>query len=49
METVKPFLELEQQIEKLQSRGCAVEDKNAAIGILSRVNYYRLSAYFLPL
>jgi len=37
-----------QQIEKLRSRGCQVTDVPFCIKILSQINYYRLSAYFLP-
>jgi abortive infection bacteriophage resistance protein len=38
----------EQQIEKLRSRGCQVTDVPFCTKVLSQVNYYRLSAYFLP-
>jgi len=37
-----------QQIEKLRSRGCRVTDVSFCTKILSQINYYRLSAYFLP-
>jgi abortive infection bacteriophage resistance protein len=37
-----------QQLEKLRSRGCHIPDIPLCEGILSRINYYRLSAYFLP-
>jgi abortive infection bacteriophage resistance protein len=37
-----------QQLEKLRSRGCQVSDIPVCEEILSRINYYRLSAYFLP-
>jgi abortive infection bacteriophage resistance protein len=37
-----------QQLEKLRSRGCQVSDIPLCEEILSRINYYRLSAYFLP-
>jgi len=36
------------QIEILRSRGCHVTDEQFCIKILSQINYYRLSAYFLP-
>ncbi|MDR0910663.1 MAG: Abi family protein [Spirochaetaceae bacterium] len=48
MPDVKPFLSLEAQIEKICSRGCTINDKNQAMAVLSRINYYRFSAYFLP-
>ena len=38
----------EQQLELLRSRGCIIPNEANAIKILSKVNYYRLSAYFLP-
>ncbi len=37
-----------QQIEKLISRGCQVTDVPFCTKALSEINYYRLSAYFLP-
>ena len=36
------------QVKKLRSRGCVIDDESEAIQILSKVNYYRLTAYFLP-
>jgi abortive infection bacteriophage resistance protein len=48
MPDVKSFLSLEAQLDKICSRGCAVTDKNGAVAVLSHVNYYRFSAYFLP-
>jgi len=48
MNNVKPPITYEQQIAKLRSRGCIINNENDAIEILSKVNYYRLSAYFLP-
>ncbi len=37
-----------QQIEKIRSRGCFISDESVCEEILSKVNYYRFSAYFLP-
>jgi len=48
MITVKPPTTYEKQIEMLRSRGCVIDNEFEAIQILSRVNYYRLTAYFLP-
>jgi abortive infection bacteriophage resistance protein len=45
---LKPPTTYEQQIEKLCARGCQVTDISICAKILSRINYYRLSAYFLP-
>jgi abortive infection bacteriophage resistance protein len=36
------------QINKLRARGCVIADEPHAVEVLSRVNYYRLTAYFLP-
>ena len=47
MDTFKPPITYEQQIEKLRSRGCIIQDEAYAVSVLSKVNYYRLSAYFL--
>ena len=38
----------EQQIEKLKLRGCIIDNEKLCRDVLSRINYYRLSAYFLP-
>jgi abortive infection bacteriophage resistance protein len=48
MTTIKNQTSYEQQIEKLRSRGCIVQDEAFAKEILSNINYYRLTAYFLP-
>lgn len=37
-----------QQMEKLRSRGCVISDEQKCIHLLSCINYYRLTAYFLP-
>lgn len=47
MELKKPYI-FQEQLKLLKSRGCIVSDETNAISILERVNYYRLSAYFLP-
>jgi abortive infection bacteriophage resistance protein len=38
----------EQQLKLLKSRGCIIDDDQFCIDVLSNVNYYRFSAYFLP-
>jgi len=45
---MKPPTTYTQQIEKLRSRGCAIADESFCARILASVNYYRLTAYFLP-
>lgn len=47
MEVKKPIT-YEQQIEKLKSRNCCITDEESAKSVLRDINYYRLSAYFLP-
>lgn len=37
-----------EQLNKLKERGCIIGDENYALMTLKRVNYYRLTAYFLP-
>jgi abortive infection bacteriophage resistance protein len=48
MKQIKPFLSYDEQINRLLAHGCKVEDKFFAQTVLSQVNYYRFSAYFLP-
>lgn len=43
---VKSPATIDAQIEKLQSRGCTIEDTEHARKMLSEVNYYRLVHYF---
>ena len=38
----------DEQIDKLISRGCDIKSNEDAHSTLSSINYYRLSAYFLP-
>ena len=48
MEPLKKFKTFEEQIAILEDRGIIIDDKNYALKILSRINYYRLSGYLLP-
>jgi abortive infection bacteriophage resistance protein len=48
MKQIKPFLSYQGQIERLCAHGCQIEDPLFAQTVLSQVNYYRFSAYFLP-
>ncbi|MCR4780691.1 MAG: Abi family protein [Ruminiclostridium sp.] len=43
---VKSPATIEDQIEKLKSRGCVIEDYDHAVCALSNINYYRLAHYF---
>lgn len=45
----KPFLTVEQQLEKLKVRGLRVSDEARATAYLRRIGYYRLSGYWYPL
>lgn len=47
MDVKQPEL-LCKQVEKLKKHGCEIEDFEQALLILSKINYYKLSAYFLP-
>ena len=47
MEVKKPC-SFEDQLQKLINRNCLVEDKEKALSVLQNINYYRLTAYFLP-
>lgn len=44
----KPHLTFEQQIQKLKNNALTVSNDSFAMKKLSHMNYYRLSAYFLP-
>lgn len=44
----KPFLSFDDQIALMQSRGLDIPDTQRAKMYLQQINYYRLSAYFLP-
>lgn len=46
--TLKKPTTFPEQLEILKARGCVVEDETFCLKTLSTVNYYRLSAYFLP-
>lgn len=48
MPDVKDPTTFEQQIEILRQRGVIIEDDQKCIEILKNLNYYRLTAYFLP-
>jgi abortive infection bacteriophage resistance protein len=37
-----------EQLSKIRERGCLIEDESTCLKILEVVNYYRLTAYFLP-
>ncbi len=48
MSEVKPHLSYDEQINRLCSKGCVINDTDFCKSVLENVGYYRLSAYFLP-
>ena len=42
----KPWLSLDEQLDKLRSRGMQVSDPDKALSYLHRIGYYRLSGYW---
>lgn len=48
MVKLKPPTTYNQQVQKLRSRGCKIGDEPFCVKVLSQVNYYRFSGYFLP-
>lgn len=47
MDVKQPEL-LCKQVEKLKEHGCEIENFEQALLVLSKINYYKLTAYFLP-
>lgn len=48
VEYTKPWLSLEQQVERLASQGVDVGDRDRAAALLKAVGYYRLTGYLYP-
>lgn len=48
VEYTKPWLSLEQQVERLASQGVDVGDRDHAAAVLRAVGYYRLTGYLYP-
>lgn len=48
VEYTKPWLSVEQQIDRLASRGVDVGDRDHAAEVLRAVGYYRLTGYLYP-
>lgn len=48
VEYTKPWLSLEQQVDRLASRGVDVGDRGRAVALLKSVGYYRLTGYLYP-
>ena len=47
MADIKPFLTIEEQVQRLKERGLIIADENKVACFLKCVNYYRLSGYTL--
>lgn len=45
---IKPATTFDEQLNKIKSRGCIIGDEVWAKEVLQQINYYRLTAYFLP-
>jgi abortive infection bacteriophage resistance protein len=45
---LKPWLSIQDQIDRLRHRGMHIADEQAAAQWLSAVGYYRLSGYWYP-
>lgn len=45
---VKPALSVSEQIQRLIERGCIIDDDDNPGDVLSKINYYRFTAYLLP-
>ncbi len=48
VEYAKPWLSVEEQIDRLAGRGVAVEGRDRARSLLNAVGYYRLTGYLYP-
>lgn len=48
MVELKPATTYEEQLQKLKSRGVLITDEAFCLQKLEEINYYRLTAYFLP-
>lgn len=48
VEYAKPWLSLDDQVSKLQSRGVLIGERPSAVALLHRVGYYRLTGYLYP-
>lgn len=45
---IKSATTYDEQINKIKSRGCIIGDEGWAKEVIKQINYYRLTAYFLP-
>ncbi len=47
-EYVKPWLSVDEQIDRLEGHGIEIEDRGRAASVLQAVGYYRLTGYLYP-
>lgn len=47
-EYAKPWLSVDEQIDRLTSHGVEIEDRSRAVSVLQAVGYYRLTGYLYP-
>lgn len=45
---IKPATTFEEQVNKLCSRGCLIDNKEEAVELLKQINYYKFTGYLLP-
>lgn len=48
MKFIKPPTTFQEQVDLLKTRGLIINDSEKALQNISRINYYRLSSYFVP-
>lgn len=48
MEYAKPWLSIDEQIDRLAGHGVQIEDRGRAASVLQAVGYYRLTGYLYP-
>jgi len=48
MKFAKPPTTFQEQVDLLKSRGLIINDSEKALQNISRINYYRLSSYYVP-
>ena len=47
-EYAKPWLSVDEQIDRLAEHGVEIEDRNRAALVLQAIGYYRLTGYLYP-
>lgn len=47
-EYAKPWLSVDEQVDRLAGHGIEIEDRDRAVSLLRAVGYYRLTGYLCP-